>query len=422
MNSISDTGRPDRYPRQPPRSDSSLGVFLRARQKLWPIVDRHWTASILAICVVALCIRLLAITLVPHAGSDLELYYLYGSRPLHGVNPYSILPAVGDSFDLPPAEVGLYTVLLHIWNNPAIIRLWFAAADIGVILLIGLLLERPRSWRFTMALFYAASPIIVGSWVVISEDKGPYLLLILLVVKGLESDRPTLAWAAAALVATLRQISAVFFLPLALHQVRTRPIWTLIPYAALFCAAGVLGLAPFWPESVRFMTERSGRLNVMPEHSSILIIFNALHLYSARLVRPLLLITNLAILGLQVRRKLSVVEAVVFSVTAFFLFLPDTPLNRLAFVTMLLLLLVPMNGPRWGWLLVLTTLAMAFETGANSSHAQAVLSRLSMSWMFPNGGPGFALATNLPVFLMGFYYISDRLRGALPGAVVNERC
>lgn len=188
----------------------------------------------MTICVIALSIRLLAIILVPHAGSDLELYYLYGSHPLHGVNPYSSPPVIGDSFDLPPAEVGLYTLLLHIWDNPAIIRLWFAAADIGVILVIGLLLTCPRSWRFMTALFYAVSPVIVGSWVVISEDKGPYLLLILLVVKGLESDRPTLAWAAAALVATLRQISAVFFLPLALHQVRTRPIWTLIPYAALF--------------------------------------------------------------------------------------------------------------------------------------------------------------------------------------------
>lgn len=111
------------------------------------------------------------------------------------------------------------------------------------------------------------------------------------------------------------------------------------------------------------------------------------------------------------RRKLNVVEAVVFSVTAFFLFLPDTTLNRLAFVTILLLLLVPMSGPRWGWILALTTLAMGFETGANSSHAQAILSKLSISWMFPRGGVGFSLATNLPVFLMGFYYLSDRLRG-----------
>jgi len=365
-----------------------------------------------AICLTALSIRLLAIILVPHAGADLDLYYLYGSHPLHGVNPYS--PVAGESFDLPPAEVGIYAVLLRIWDNPAIIRLWFAAADIGVILLIGLALERPRYWRFTMALFYAASPIIVGSWVVTSEDKGPYLFLILLVVKGLESERPILVWVAAALVATLRQISVVFFLPLALHQVRTRPIWTLIPYAALFGAAGIVGLAPFWPESVRFVTERSGRLGVVPAHSSILIVLNAVHLYTAVLVRPLLLISNLAILGLQVMRKLRAVEAVVFSVTAFFLFLPDTPLNRLLFATILLLLLVPMSGARWGWLLALTTLAMAFETGAYSSHAQFILSKLSISWVFPRGGPVFSILTNLPIFLMGFYYLSDRLRGVLP--------
>ena len=90
----------------------------------------------MAICALALSIRLLAIILIPHAGCDLELYYLYGSHPLHGLNPYASPPVVvGDTFDLPPAEVGLYTVLLPFGITKAMICLWFAAADIGVLAL-----------------------------------------------------------------------------------------------------------------------------------------------------------------------------------------------------------------------------------------------------------------------------------------------
>ena len=378
------------------------------------LVDQHWTAAILAIAAIGLIIRLVAIGLYQHAGNDLETYYQYAARVLAGVNPYSSPPVVGGYTtmigDPPPAEVGLYVLLLHIWNSPSVIRLWFAAADVGVILVVGLMLQRPQLWRLMAATFYAVSPLIVGTWVVISEDKGPYLLLILLVVKGLESNAPVLSWGAAAATVTLRQISALFFLPLVIHQVRNYGKWSVPPYAALFAAAAVVGLAPFWPESVAYATRRDTRLDLSPIHSSILILLNSLHVYTSALLRPLLVLTNLGVLALQIWRKLDSVEAVILSVTGFFVFLPDTPLNRLAFVVILLLLVVHLGKWRWVWLWSLTTIATIFEFGGYSA-AQHVLAGLSIGWLFQSGSFAVALTANLPVALMLYYWISDRRRG-----------
>lgn len=310
------------------------------------VAGAHPIAATLVLAVVGFVVRLVLILAFRHGGEDLQIYYAFGIRAAHGINPYSeqITPTVQT---LPPGEVAIFALLLHVWPSATALRAAFALADVGVIALLGLGVSRPLRWRLAAASFYAFNPLLLGSWVILSEDKSLYFPLLVAVVISAEVNRTKLAWIVSSVLMALRQLSVVFILPMTAAILRSRGLRQTLGYLALFLLGVIASVLPFWPADIRDFASRSLRLGGEPSHSSLFIVLSSLGLYSPVVVRPLILLTNVSILGFLLMRFITLADAIVLSVAAFFALLPDTTFGRLIFAAMALFLITSLSARQW---------------------------------------------------------------------------
>lgn len=332
---------------------------LTARDRIaagWP----GWTAQVLALAAAALIVRLVLIA-VSDGGADLAIYDYFGGFALHGVNPYDV-PAGGPIesrfADSPPLEFALFAGLLALHDADTTLRIFFALCDAGVILLIGLAFPLTRQWRMRVLLFYAFNPFVLTAWTAFAEDKTLLFLLIAALLLALQRDRLGWAWAATAALTALKFLGAFFAPVLALHTLRARGRSGLIPIAV--CAGVVTLTCLLWfPDSLHMLDNRRERATIPePIHASPLLFLSHVGLYATWLPQLLMIVSLVAVLVLYARDRLDVREAVVLSIAAGYVYLPDQPSNRILLVLLPFLLLADLSRRAW-LLLWLTSLPAA---------------------------------------------------------------
>jgi hypothetical protein len=366
-----------------------------------------WPTRVALLAVAALVVRLVIVA-VTDGGSDLTIYHYFGGLGLHGPNPYDaplggpIEPRFADS---PPLEFALFAGLLALHDSATTLRIFFALCDAGTILLIGLAFPYARAWRWRLLLFYAFNPFVLTAWTAFAEDKTLLFLLIAALLLSLEGGRLAAAWAATAALTALKFLGAFFAPVLALHTLRRLGRRGLFPIAV--CAAAVALTCLLWfPDSLHMLDNRRARA-AMPEpiHASPMLFLSHVGLYVTWLPQVLMGLSLLAVLVLYVREKLDVSEAVVLSIAAGYVYLPDQPSNRILLVLLPFLLLHDPSRRAWLllWLASLPAAAAVIEASRDLPPGIA-------SVIGPSGSLRQVVWLHLPLLIVVVSWIRKRSR------------
>ena len=322
--------------------------------------ERSWRRTVVALAIAALALRLV-IAAVTGGGSDLRIYYSFASLVTDGANPYH--PPAG--FGIParlsdnlPGEFLLFAGLLELDHSKYMLRVLFALADMGVILLIGLKYPRPIAWRAAFTGFYAFNPLVLGSWTATAEDKTILFLLFAAMLLALETGRYVGSWAAATAMGALKGIS-IFFAPfLAWETWRRRGLATAAASLGGFAALLFLAHLPWFPDAFEVYDRRSGHIEFRdPGHAAITQFLDRAGLYDPAIVRygvPLLLLATFAA---YVFRKVDVVEGIVLANLATLILQPDHAYTRALLAALPFLLVIRLTARRWAALWIVSTLA-----------------------------------------------------------------
>jgi len=331
-----------------------------------------WHLLVLGVALAAFCVRIVVIHLWRSGGYDLSIYRYFGRLAMQGSDPYTAPPhgaVPGIYGDNQPFELLLFGGLLRIHGSVTTLRYFFALLESATLLLVGFgYAGRSRLWRLAVMTVIGFSPFVLLSWTGTSEDKGITILLLVLLLVSIERGSLTWAWVAAIVLFVVKFESLFFLIPLVVHTWRERgKRYTALALAA-FAGAGVLGEAPYFPESLRAFTRRSARIDYAPDHASWTIILNRLGLYDHRLIRPLIVLTILLIAVAFIRAWIDLPAAVVLSMGASFFFLPDESYDRILLIAVPLLLVITLTKTRLAaiWLVNLVSAAalyaVVFET------------------------------------------------------------
>jgi len=226
----------------------------------WALAERNWRNVIIAIAAVALLVRLGFVAATgSHADANLQVYYYFSDLFRHGIDPYHA--PLGGAIDPkyavnPPALHALFAGLLAIHDSAVTLRVFFALADAAVILAVGLLLPRERSFRLAFVLFYAFNPLVLLMWTVSAQDKTFTFLLIVLVVAGLARADHALTWVSATVLAAVKWMSLFFVVPLATHALRERSRRSALQAVGIFVLIFALSNLPFFPSNLRAFHNR----------------------------------------------------------------------------------------------------------------------------------------------------------------------
>ncbi len=377
-----------------------------------------WRFAVVGITLLAVAVRLLIIA-HSHGGDDLRMYTYFSRLPLHGVNPFAppptgMFPAV-DSNN-PPLEVALFTGLLAIHNSPSTLRLLFVASDALLLLLIGLCFPRTRRWRLAFMLFYGFNPFVLFSYTAFAEDKTLLFLGIACWLLALERDREWAGWAAATALTVFKFLGAFAAPVLAVHSWRSRHARALLPIGA-FIVAFLLSNLPWFPQSLDAFSRRDARLAINPPiHASPTLVLARIGVYAPVEAKLLTAVGIAAVFVLFAARRIEVREAVVWSLVAGYVFLPDDAFNRLLLITLPFLLLLDLSLWRWltVWVVscvaalgaVVATRGVPHELSAVAGPLRTVFAHEStlrhVLWM------------NLLLALVIAYYLIDRRAGRAP--------
>jgi hypothetical protein len=318
-----------------------------------------WRAGVIAVALGAFLVRLLIIA-HSHGGADLRIYTYFSRLALHGLNPFALQPnepiPLVDA-NSPPLEVAAFAALLAIHDSPTTLRVAFALADVAVVLLIGLRFPRPRRWRAAFIVFYAFNPFVLFSWTVFAEDKTLLFLGIAAWVLALERGREWTAWAAATALTVFKFLGAFAVPALALHSFRTRRWRALAPIGA---SLGIFLLSnlPWFPKSLDAFTRRDARLALNPPiHESPTLLLSRLGIYAPIEAKLLTAVAIVTVLGFFAARRIDICEAVVWSLFAGYVFLPDDPFNRLLLITLPFMLILDFSIARWIAIWVVSSVA-----------------------------------------------------------------
>lgn len=324
--------------------------------------ELDWRRAIIVLAGVAFVVRI-AIAAVTGGNEDLRQYYDFAHLVAGGHDPY--YPPAG--FPLPdrfgdnlPAELILFAGVLKLHDAAFSLRVLFAAADAGVILLVGLCFRRPRVWRAAFVLFYAFNPLVLGSWTATAEDKTVLFLLLAALVLALERDSPMWSWLGTAALAAIKGFTLFFAPMLALHSVRTRGWRAAGMYAAGFVALLSVAHLPWFPDAFEAYSRRAHRAaGPVPYHAALTQVLDKLGIYDPAIPRfgvPLLLV---AIFLLFWRRTIGIVEALVLSSAATLVLQPEHSYPRALFATLPLLFVVRSTARRWAVIWVVSSIAAA---------------------------------------------------------------
>ena len=312
-------------------------------------MTRNERAIVIAIALLALLARV-AIIANSHGGDDLRMYTYFSRVALHGGNPFApgahgLYPPV-DSNN-PPLEVAAFTGLLALHDSPTTLRVLFALADVGVVLVIGMAFARPWRWRLAFAAFYAFNPFLLFAWTAFGEDKTLLFLGICAWMLALERGRDWGAWLVATGLAVFKFLGAFAVPALALDTFRRRR-WAVIAPALLFLVVFALSNLPWLPHSLDAFSRRNQRLGLNPPlHASPMLILFRLHIYDPLEPKLLTAAAILVVLALFAARRIDMREALALSLFAGYIFLPDDAFNRLLLIALPLMLLLELSLARW---------------------------------------------------------------------------
>lgn len=324
--------------------------------------ERSWRRAVLAIAALALVVRL-AIAAVTGGGNDLKIYYAFASLAADGHNPFD--PPAGFEFperlsDNLPGEYLLFAGLLQIVDSPDTLRVLFAFADAGVVLLVGLLYPRAIPWRAAFVGFYAFNPLVLGSWTATAEDKTIVFLLIAGVLWALESGRPVGSWGFAAVLGVFKGVS-VFFAPfLAWETWRERGL-----RVATLCVAGFglvmfVGHLPWFPDGFGVYGQRNEHIEFRePAHASFTSLLDRAGAYDPVLVTlgvPLMLA---AVFGAYALRRIDVREGLVLGSLATLVLQPDHAYTRALLAALPFLFVLVLTPRRWAVMWAVSSVAAA---------------------------------------------------------------
>jgi hypothetical protein len=372
----------------------------------------RWPWAVVGISLLAFATRLVIIA-ASHGGNDLRIYVYFSRLPFHGLNPFAA-PAGGlfppSQSDQPALEIAIFNGLLRLHDSATTLRILFALADVGVLLLIGLWCRRPRGWRLAFMLFYAFNPFVLLGWTAYAEDKTLLFLGIAALLVALERGREWTAWLSAAAV-TAFKIVGVFVGPvLALHSYRARR-WKVLGPVAVLLAGLVFSSLPWFPKSLDVFSRRATRLSIDPPiHASPTLLLARLHLYSPAEAKILTAAALLAVTGLFAWRRLGIRQAVVWALFAGYIFLPDDPFNRLLLISLPFVFVVEMSRWRWIALWVLSCVdALAADVATRGvPHAlSAIASPLRTLFAHEATVRHVLWMSLLPALLIAFYALDS---------------
>jgi hypothetical protein len=375
--------------------------------------ERQWRRAVIALAVLALVARL-AIAAGTGGGNDLRLYHAFGDLVNDGSNPYHLpagFPYASRFADNLPGELLVFAGVLKLHDAAFSLRVLFALADAGVILLVGLAWPRPRSWRAAFVAFYAFNPLVLGSWTATSEDKTFLFLLFAATILAVELGRLAWGWAGTTALAAIKGFGLFFAPMLALHTWRVRGPRA----AALSVAAAALVLVvahlPWFPDDLDAYAHRDDRTRYPhPGAAAITQVLSRLHVYDPAVARfgvPLLLVATFVLLW---RQAIGIVEAMVLASAATLVLQPDHAYTRALFAAMPFLLILRTDVRRWLVIWAVTTLASI-----------AIYLQQERGELGGYGSMAHVIAANALLFLLFGWYVSDKLRGqvataALPGS------
>jgi len=370
--------------------------------------ERRYRQGVAALALTGVLARLVIIAARSSGGFNLRLYWYFSHLAAHGHNPYQA-PANGPVTPVdannPPLEMLLFAAVLRLHDSPTTLRLAIALAEGALVLAIGWWYPRDRGWRAMLCLFLALNPFVLLVWTAFTSDKVLVVGLLAAVLAALASGNLARAWLWTALLAALKWVGLFYAPALALHTLREGLSRRLAATLALCALLFVALAAPWFPSSLEAWGGRNSRLTMRPTHAALTELLVRVHLYSASLVRPFIVIAIVAVLVLQWRRLLSTAEAIVLCVVASFIALPDHGVDRILMLTLALLLVIEMPTRRWLVLWGVSLLeALAFVIQqVGPTGAQGVIGN--------SESLGQVLLMNPLLLLCLYWLIRDRVRG-----------
>jgi hypothetical protein len=377
-----------------------------------------WRLAVLAIVVLAVVVRLLIID-HGHGGSNLAIYTYFSRLALHGSNPFAppahgaINPVHSNS---PPFEVAVFTALLAVHDSPTTLRLFFVLGDVAVLLLIAFAFPRSRRWRLAFMLFYAFNPLVLLAWTVYAQDKTLLFFGIAALLLALERGREWTAWLAVTALAAFKFLGAFVLPALALHWFRKRRWWAVAPVGAFLVVVALSNL-PWFPKSLDAFSRRNALLAFNPPiHVVPTILLARIGLYAPIEAKVLPAAATIAALVLFAMRRIDIREAVVWSLFAGYVFLPDTDFDRMLLITLPFLLMLELSLARWVVVWIVSSVAAVAGYVATHSVPHALSSLAGTFHTVFGHEPTVrnVLWMNLFTVLVLAYYLIDRRAGRAP--------
>src|SRR4051794_6439557 len=385
------------------RTEAAGGARRRALEWVAAAGEVDWRRAILILAAVAFVVRI-AIAAVTGGNEDLRQYYEFAHLAGGGHNPYHPPPGfpLPDRFgDNLPGELILFAGVLKLHDAAFSLRVLFAAADAGVILLVGLCFQRPRVWRAAFVVFYAFNPLVLGSWTATAEDKTVLFLLLAALVLALERDRAVLSWLGTTALAAIKGFT-VFFAPmLALHSARTRGWRAACLYVAGSAALLAVAHLPWFPDDFEAYSRRAHRAaGPVPYHAALTQVLDKLGIYDVAIPRfgvPLLLV---GIFLLFWREAIGIVEALVLSSAATLVLQPEHSYPRALFAALPFLFVLRLTARRWAVIWVVSSVAAA-----------VIYLQQERGLLGGYGSLAHALTANALFLVVLAYYAIDKARG-----------
>ena len=205
-----------------------------------------------------------------------------------------------------------------------------------------------RRWRLGFMIFYAFNPFVLLAWTVYAQDKTLLFFGIAALLLALERGREWAAWLAATALAAFKFLGAFAMPVLALHWFRRRRWWALLPVTA-FVVVLVLSNLPWFPKSLDAFSRRDDLLAIDPPiHVAPTLLLARIGIYAPIEAKLLPVAATIVALVFYVIRRIDIREAMVWSLLAGYVFLPDTDFDRLLLITLPFFLILDLRCRRHG--------------------------------------------------------------------------
>jgi hypothetical protein len=380
--------------------------------------ERGWRIFVAGVLSGAVVARALCILADREGGDDLQIYTYFARLVLDGENPYTA-PADGpidpDYGDNPVGELGLFAGILALWDSHTALRVVFVLADLATLALLAFAYPRSRWWKTQLMVFYAFNPLVLHAWTVSADDKTILFCLIVALLVSLERGLLIAAWIATTALGILKWLSAYFFLPLVLFTARSLGG----ARTAVLAGGSVLLVAvltiPYFPDSLVPIERRRDRTEFDPSQASITKLLDAVDLYHPLIVGVFVPAALVAITLLFVMSRIDLREAVVLSIAAAFLLLPDQGVNRLVFVATPFLLIMRLTTRKlvaiWVASFVSFTAAVVASGKFRSNADDIPLGNTLTDLVGTLGSTRFVVFANAYLVVVIGLFAFDRLRG-----------